>query len=194
MYPPKNRKIYICSHLYLLYEYRNQNTRKIFGKRELKIIEKQLLGINLTQSEKNRLSRDIRKKLEFISKASKFEEEFKLKKGIEIKKIIEEAKETILEDISFKEIKQIILYGSAIENKLTFESDIDIAVKFDKISLKEATLFRKRILGKVNKRVDIQVYNYLPKKIKIEIDTKGKSLYKNEEMSNMRKGKFDKSR
>ncbi len=41
---------------------KNENTRKIFGVRELKIIEKQLLGINLTQSEKNRLSRDIRKK------------------------------------------------------------------------------------------------------------------------------------
>jgi hypothetical protein len=33
----------------------NENTRKIFGKRELKIIEKQLNGINLTQSERNRL-------------------------------------------------------------------------------------------------------------------------------------------
>ena len=45
----------------------NENVRKVFGKRELKIIEKQLLGVNLTQSEKNRLSRDIRKKFEFVS-------------------------------------------------------------------------------------------------------------------------------
>jgi len=64
----------------------SENARKVFGKRELKIIEKQLFGVGLTQSEKNRLSRDIRKKFEFISKASRFEEEFKLKKGIEIKK------------------------------------------------------------------------------------------------------------
>lgn len=155
----------------------NKNTRKIFGKRELKIIEKQLFGVNLTQSEKNRLSRDIRKKFEFISKALRFEEEFKLEKGAEIKKIIEEAKQAILEDILFKKIKKISLYGSAAENKLTFKSDIDLAVKIDKISLREATLFRKRISGKVNKRIDIQVYNYLPKKIKKEIDTKGKTLY-----------------
>ncbi|MBW2995503.1 nucleotidyltransferase domain-containing protein, partial [Candidatus Woesearchaeota archaeon] len=144
----------------------NKNTRKIFGKRELKIIEKQLLGINLTQSEKNRLSRDIRQKLEFIKDAARFSEEFKQKKGNEIKKIINEAKEVILEDILFKKIKEIVLFGSAAENKLTFKSDIDIAVKFDKISLKEATKFRIRISGKVPDRVDIQVYNYLPKKIK----------------------------
>ena len=43
----------------------DENARKVCGKRELKIIEKQLLGINLTQSEKNRLYRDIRKKLDF---------------------------------------------------------------------------------------------------------------------------------
>ncbi len=155
----------------------NENSRKIFGKRELRIIEKQLLGVNLTQSEKNRLSRDTRKKLEFISKVSRFENEFKLKKGAEIKKIIEDAKQIMLDDILYKKIKKIILYGSAVENKLTFQSDIDIAVKTDKISLSEATLFRKRVLGKVNKRIDINIYNYLPDKIKKEIDKKGKILY-----------------
>lgn len=156
----------------------NENVRKVFGKRELRIIEKQLLGVSLTQSEKNRLSRDIRKKFEFIGKVSRFEEEFKLKKGAEIKKTIEEAKESVLDDSLFKRIKEIILYGSVIENKLTLKSDIDVAVKFDRITLKEATLFRKRISGKVDKRIDVQVYNYLPKKIKEEIDNKGKTLYK----------------
>ncbi len=156
----------------------NKNTRKIFGKRELKIIEKQLFGINLTQSEKNRLSRDIRKKFEFIEKANILSEEFKLRKGTEIKKIINEARETILNDFLFKKIKKIILYGSVIENKLTFKSDIDIAVEFSKISLKEATIFRKRISGRISPRVDIQVYNYLPNKIKKEVQGKGKVLYK----------------
>ena len=156
----------------------NENARKVFGKRELKIIEKQLLGVNLTQSEKNRLSRDIRAKLEFIRKAARFEEEFGLKKGAEIRKMIEEAKGIILTDMLFKKIKEVILFGSATENKLTFQSDIDIAVKFDMISLKAATLFRKRIAGNVNKRVDVQVYNHLPVKIKREIDYKGKVIYK----------------
>ena len=44
----------------------NKNARKIFGERELKIIEKQLIGVDLTQSEKNRLSRDVREKFKFI--------------------------------------------------------------------------------------------------------------------------------
>ena len=155
----------------------NKYSRKVFGEREIKIIEKQLLGINLTQSEKNRLSRDIRKKFEFIKEASKFSEEFDLLKGAEIKKLIEESKEIIINDIFHNKIKRIILYGSAVENKLTFKSDIDIAVEFFKINLEEATIFRKRILGRLNQKVDIQVYNILPEKIQKEIDDKGRILY-----------------
>lgn len=156
----------------------NENARKIFGKREIKIIEKQLLGVNLTQSEKNRLSRDIRVKFDFIKDVSKFSEEFNLKKGSDIKKIIEEAKEIILEHLPSKKIKKIILYGSFIENKMTFKSDIDLAVEFSEINLKDATLFRKKISGKINSKIDIQVYNYLPKKIKKEVNLKGKILYR----------------
>jgi predicted nucleotidyltransferase len=157
----------------------DENSRKIFGKREIKIIEKQLFGVNLTQSEKNRLSRDIRKKFEFISKVSRYRDEFDLKKGFEIDKIIEETKEMILKDVLYQKIKRIILYGSVVENKLTLHSDIDFAVEFTKTNLKESTIFRKRILGKTNKRADIQVYNELPKKIKDEIDKKGRIIYEN---------------
>ena len=39
-----------------------KNARKIFGKKEIEIIEKQLNGIKLSPSEQTRLSRDIRKK------------------------------------------------------------------------------------------------------------------------------------
>ena len=155
----------------------NKNTRKIFGKRELRIIEKQIFGVNLTQSEKNRLSRDIRKKFEFIKEIATLSGEFKLKKGSEIKKMIKEAKEVILKDPLFKKIRKIILYGSTVENKLTLKSDIDIAIKFLDINLKEATVFRKRILGRVNPRIDIQIYNHLPNKIKREIENKGKIVY-----------------
>lgn len=155
----------------------NKESRRIFGEKEIKIIEKQLLGVNLTQSEKNRLSRDIRKKLEFIEKAARFEDEFEIKKGAEVKKIVDDAKAAIMEDIVFNKIKQITLFGSAVENKLTLRSDIDISVEFNNITTAEATLFRKRILGKVNKRVDLQVYNVLPNNIKKEIDEKGRILY-----------------
>ena len=155
----------------------NESARKIFGKQEIKIIEKQLSGVNLTQSEKNRLSRDIREKFKFIKEVSRFEDDFELKKGGVIKKLIEEAKQVIIESEYFPKIKEIILFGSVVENRLNFRSDIDIAVRFFEISLREATKFRIYVSGRVNNKLDIQVYNILPEKIKKEIDLKGKVLY-----------------
>ncbi len=157
---------------------KNENCRKIFGKRELKIIEKQLMGVNLTQSEKNRLSRDIRKKFKFISETCKFKDKFDLKKGQEINNIVEETKEIILEDKQAGKIKKILLFGSVVKNKLTLRSDIDFAVKFDKISKKQAGKFRIRIHGKVNNKVDVQVFRFLPEKIKKQIKKNSKFIYK----------------
>lgn len=159
----------------------NENTRKIFGKRELKIIEKQVNGINLTQSEKNRLSRDIRKKFQLIKEASRFSDEFDLKKASSIKFLIKEAKEIILEHPLRNKIKRIILFGSVAKKNLTQRSDIDIAVDFLKITKKQAFNFRKNILGKISGRVDIQVFNVLPIKVKEEIKSNGKVIYKKNE-------------
>lgn len=159
----------------------NKNTRKIFGQREIKIIEKQLNGINLTQSEKNRLSRDIRKKLQFIKEISRFNDEFELKKSSEVKKKVNETTKIILEHQLRNKIKKIILFGSVVENKMTIRSDIDIAILFDNIAKKEAFDFRKKILGQVHDKIDIQVFNTLPEEIQKEINKKGKVLYtKNE--------------
>jgi len=151
--------------------------RKIFGKRELKIIEKQLQGVNLTQSEKNRLSRDIRKKLEVIKELSEYENEFELKKGANNKNLVQNIKKIILEDELSKNIKRIIFFGSAAENEQTLMSDLDIAVEFDNITEKEAVMFRLRIARTASDKLDIQVYNVLPDKIKKEIDNKGKILW-----------------
>lgn len=156
----------------------NPNSRKIFGKGELKIIEKQLFGINLTQSEKNRLSRDIRAKLKFIKKLSKFEEEFELKKAKIVKDMVDDVKEVILEHKLRSRIKEIWLFGSTIENQRTFRSDVDIAVLFDEISKRDAFKFRVHVSGRVNDKIDIQVYNVLPKKIKNSILKNYKVLYK----------------
>lgn len=153
----------------------DKNSRKIFGERELKIIEKQLLGINLTQSEKNRLSRDIRKKLDFIKKLSEFSDEFDLKKSNIIKEKVEETKKYILNSGHFKNIKRIILFGSTVENQRTFRSDIDLAVEFDKIDEKQATEFRIKM--NLDGKIDVQVYNVLPDKLKKEIDEYGKEIY-----------------
>lgn len=155
----------------------NQNARKIFGKREIKIIEKQLWGMRLTQSEKNRLSRDIRKKLNLIKEISKFQDEFSLKHGERINNLIQETKEIILEHQLFRKIKQICLFGSVISKEHNLSSDIDIAVIFDKISQEEAIKFRKETMSKVPNKIDIQVYNVLPLKIKKSIDREKRVIY-----------------
>ena len=158
----------------------NKDSRKIFGERELKIVEKQLNGINLTQSEKNRLSRDIRKKLQFIKEISKFESEFDLKKAQAIKSIIQEAKEVILNNHLRDKVKEILLFGSFIENKLTIKSDIDIAVKFSEITEKQAFDFRREVSGQLSDKVDVQVFNFLPEKVKQSILKNNRVLFKNE--------------
>ncbi len=151
--------------------------RTLFGKRELVIIKKQLLGVPLKSSEKTRLSRDIRKKFEAISLLIPSAKEFKLKKGTEIKRLVEEAKEVILNTKFSPRIKKIILYGSVAENKTALFSDIDLAVEFSSLAEGEATLFRREVLGELNQKFDVQVYNQLPAKVKKEIDGKGKVIY-----------------
>jgi len=157
---------------------KDKNIRRLFGKQELFIIEKQLLGIKLSPSERTRLSRDIRKKFEAISSLLDYSEYFKLKYGAIIQNVIEDSKQEILKSKYFPRIKKIILFGSTVENTRTFRSDIDIAVEFDKIDIKEATKFRLEISKNIDEKVDIQVYNILPEKIKKEIDKKNRILYK----------------
>jgi len=153
--------------------------RKVFGERELKIIEKQINGINLTQSEKNRLSRDIRKKLQFIKDISRFSDDFDLKKASLVKFLIQEMKGVIMGHPLRNRIKKIILFGSVVEKKITPKSDIDIAVEFSDITKKEAFDFRRNILGHLSDKVDVQVFNFLPEKVKAEVMNKGKIIYKN---------------
>jgi|SRR3989344_1226562 len=156
---------------------KKNNLRKIFGEKELSIIKKQLLGVQLSPSERTRLSRDIKKKLSAINEISKFSSDFELKKGSEIKKIIGETKDIILESKMFPKIKKIFLFGSCIQNKFTLNSDIDIAVEIMDVSKDDCNKFRREIMGNANERVDFKIYNLLPKKIKDEILSKGKVLY-----------------
>jgi len=158
----------------------NKESRKIFGERELKIVEKQLNGISLTQSEKNRLSRDIRKKFEFIKNASRFQDEFEIKKFQITKNLIEEAKEEILNHHLRNKIKRIFLFGSVVKNEVSIRSDIDIAVEFSEITLKEATKFRAEISGRVSDKIDIQVFNILPENLKSSILNNHRVLYLHE--------------
>src|SRR3990167_2067971 len=90
----------------------NMNARKIFGKKEIGIILKQLDGISLTQSEKNRLSRDIKPKFKFIKEASAFGGEFELKKGADSLILVDKAVQLILHDELKGRIKAVLLFGS----------------------------------------------------------------------------------
>lgn len=156
---------------------REPEVRRLFGRRELAIIEKQLLGVRLTQSERNRLSRDIRKKLEAVRALAPFQDEFGLKRSAEVKRLIKSILKAVKASPQFHRVSRIVLFGSAARNDLTQRSDVDVAVEFDRITLREATKFRIGVLGQVSERADVQVYNTLPPAIRREIDSAGKTLY-----------------
>jgi len=161
----------------------HKEIRKIFGKKEIKIILKQLEGISLNQSEKNRLSRDIRPKLNIIKELSQFKDEFELKKDQENKKIIDKAVSIILNDKLKKDIKAILLFGSHSKGIVTPKSDIDICIVFEKIE--NPGKFRLSIMSNLPEKVDIQVFNILPQKIKRDIARNHKILYKKKEFDNI---------
>lgn len=164
----------------------NEAARRIFGKKEIEIIIKQLDGLKLTQSEMNRLSRDIKPKLNFIKEISKYDNEFALKKNQNNKNIIEKVVEVVLNDELNENIRAILLFGSFADRTNIPKSDIDICVVFRKsISLKEATKFRIRNLGKLPKKVDLHVFNVLPMKLKRDIARNHKVLYKNKDYDNI---------
>jgi len=155
----------------------NPDARKVFGERELKIIEKQAWAVELTQSEKNRLSRDIRRKLDFICQVARFSDAFQLKKGASVKEQAEEVVQAIKRDSAFVKIRRIWLFGSSVQGKRALRSDLDIAVEFDSVTKGEALAFRRRILGNFDERVDIQVLNVLPENVQAEVHREGKVLH-----------------
>ncbi len=166
---------------------KSKEARKVFGKRELEMISKQLQGFDLTQSEKNRLSRDIRPKFKFIKDCARFEDSFDLKKNKTNQETIDETLEILINDKSAKDFEKILLFGSFADKTFIKRSDIDICVIFkNKISLKEATQFRIRIAGQVNDKVDIQVFNILPQKIKRDIMKKHKVLFEEKDFKNLK--------
>lgn len=160
---------------------KNKNSRKIFGRKEIEIIGKQLKGLMLTQSEKNRLSRDIRPKFDFIKSASSYQEEFEIKKGAEIDKKIREAVELIKQDKLFSKIGKVLLFGSYVEGNPHVNSDIDLAIFIKNVTPKEALELRARLSGRVDEKVDVNVFEVLPEKIQKQILKNNKIVYiKNE--------------
>lgn len=155
-----------------------QEAKKLFTPKEIEIMHKQLMGISLTQPEKNVLSRSVRKKLQAVDQLSHYRDEFLLKKSQERQRLIKKALQVILNDPLKKHIDSVLLFGSTL-GKTTKSSDIDICVRFTKISLKNATKFRIRTMSELPGIIDIQVFNTLPDKIQKEIQKNHKVLYKN---------------
>lgn len=156
----------------------DKEMRRLFGQQELKIIEKQLMGVELSPSEKTRISRDIRSKFSIIRRIAPFEKEFSIKKAQEIKFLIDEAKEVILKSKFSSNIKNIFVFGSYVEKNMRLNSDIDLAIEFNKITPKEASRFRLEIQPMLNNKMQISVLNTLPDKIKREVLNKGRLIYK----------------
>jgi len=164
---------------------KNRDARRVFGKKELGIIFKQLDGRSLTQSERNRLSRDVRPKLRFIKEASQYQDEFGLIKDADNLRLIDKAVELILQDKVKDDIEAILLFGSHVKGRVTPRSDIDICVVFKEISIEEAARFRIRISGDFSDKMDIQVFNVLPQRIKRSIARNHKILLKKEGFDNI---------
>lgn len=84
-----------------------------------------------------------------------------------------------IKDIGGNNIRFIILYGSLIKNNFTDLSDIDIAVYYRRDE-EQRFEFRKKILGRVGDKFDIQTFQDLPIYIQEEIISTGNIIeYKN---------------
>ncbi|MHA1379082.1 MAG: nucleotidyltransferase domain-containing protein [Candidatus Helarchaeota archaeon] len=78
--------------------------------------------------------------------------------------------------IGKEKVRFVILYGSIVKSKNTSLSDIDFAVFF-KGNKVERFNFRKKILGRVGGKNDIQIFQDLPLYIRKDIITNGKILF-----------------
>jgi len=81
-----------------------------------------------------------------------------------------------IKKIGGEKIKFVILYGSTVEGKQTPLSDVDIAVYYEGTK-EERFKFRMEVLGNVNDKFDIQIFQDLPLYIRKEIISQGKILY-----------------
>lgn len=100
-------------------ERKKELSRTIFTKAELNIIKKQTIGINLSQTERNVLSRSIRKKLQCVKEYAIYQEETFL--SAYEKKII--PKEYYLNLRKIKGIKNLIIHQyETIEDEVLYEA------------------------------------------------------------------------
>lgn len=69
----------------------------------------------------------------------------------------------------FEQVQFIILYGSAAEERMTAESDIDLCIYYDG-DRTEAAHFRHKVLSALpGTHYDIQVFQQLPLYVRVEV-------------------------
>ncbi|MBI2105655.1 nucleotidyltransferase domain-containing protein [Candidatus Woesearchaeota archaeon] len=75
----------------------------------------------------------------------------------------------------FNRVKFILLYGSVAKKKNNKLSDIDFCVYYDG-NKEDAYKFRMRLLGDLNEKYDVHIFNSLPLYLKKEV-LKGRIIY-----------------
>jgi len=87
----------------------------------------------------------------------------------------ERLKQELLQLDTQKRIQFIVLFGSVAEGRANHLSDIDIAVYYSGTS-EERFQFRRRALGALPEKVDVQIFQDLPLVVQKEV-VGGKVLY-----------------
>ncbi len=153
--------------------------RKVLGAREIAIVRRQLLGLPLTQSERNRLSRDIRAKFRFIAACRELApDELELKSGQTIKRIIDKSVCAIQEDEVFPDVLAIVLFGSYADGTAIWRSDVDIGILFrEEPSSESGTKALLRLYGELPKKVEVTIINHLPIRIRATLARNHKVLW-----------------
>ncbi len=133
----------------------------ILTNRENKIINKKLRGLSLTQNESNILSKSVRPKLKEISKIDASVLLDKLEYNQIAKSIENKIKKLVLENM--KDVKALIIYGSAIQTNYKYYNDIDLLIITNKkawasLGDKYDLIMNLTALAKkINLNLDIQI-------------------------------------
>ena len=130
----------------------------ILTEREKEIINKKLRGLSLTQNESNILSKSVRNKLREICKINARALLDKLEYNQIAKSIEKKIKKLVLGNM--KDVKAVLIYGSAIQTNYKYYNDIDIFI-----------ITNKKTWNSIGDKYDLIIkLTDLAKKIDLDLD------------------------
>ena len=97
-----------------------------------------------------------------------------------MKKEVETLLRTLKTMKEFKKVKFIFIYGSEVSGEKLETSDVDFCVYYDTNDKEEMVKFRLRLLSKLPKNFDVQIFQLLPLFMRKEV-LKGKLIYAKDE-------------